>query len=205
MHKQINFLLNINNRPVRLKNIDLEGLQFLFDKVINKNDLESIFISTIVLAKLEIDKLSKQETVETKPAYLFTTEDGVKMFEGDTWWSVVLDGVRIPKETKTMEYKGSNPSKNVVTFSSKELAYKAALEGVDRAKVLCMNDIAMNIGQLDRLEKIAKNRYLNNTPLVKEVSNDKKYSKEDIVKLFEDSGVFSSKVYGRIFAEELLK
>lgn len=197
-------LVKVEGKPKRLKNFSAYELSNLFKKVMERPNLESIFILNLILLRLnEIKKEKAEADVEAEPAYLFTTEDGEKMYEGDTWWTVVLDGVRIPKETKTMEYKGSNPSKNVVTYSSKGLAYQAALKGMDRAQVLTLNDLSMNIGQLDRLENIAKNRFLNRHP-VKEDS-DKKYSKEDVTNILKATGIFSSQAYPEQFVDKFFK
>jgi hypothetical protein len=118
------------------------------------------FILEELLYRQKSDYVDETST-PTQPQYLFTTDDGVKMNEGDVWWSVVFDGLRNPKETRTMEYKGTKPSKNVGTFSTLEKAYKAALEGFKSERLISLRDISIYMGQLDRLEKIAKNRFLN--------------------------------------------
>lgn len=195
----------------RVSKIPTESLEEFIAENINTKD-ENTFLNVslvaLILGKRRVESLkvkdNLKETVSPKPAYLFTTEDGEKMYEGDTWWTVVLDGVRIPKETKTMDYKGSNPSKNVVTFSSKGLAYKVALEGMDRAQVLTLNDVSMNIGQLDRLENIAKSRFLNSHP-VKQKDSDKKYSRKDIILLLENSGAFAERKFVTKFVDSILK
>lgn len=59
---------------------------------------------------------------------LFTTEDGKKMYQGDSWWYVIPSKLII-KQTSTTTYKGNNTSNDEIKrFSTEALAKEYLVE-----------------------------------------------------------------------------
>ena len=67
-----------------------------------------------------------ENSTDYEPAnYLFVTEDRVPIFEGDSWFYVVISGNPKVGETNTMNYKGDQTKKKTVKcFKSHILAIK---------------------------------------------------------------------------------
>lgn len=153
---------------------------------------DSIY-NTFYAMELEYrQRLQMEETVQDEKKYLFTTDDGMKMFEGDSWWYVVLDGLRRPRQTGNMDYNGSKASSNIKTFSTKALAYESALEGLYESNVLSLEDVYTNVGHLLKLEDIAKKRFLNKDVNSGISKMDKpEFSRNDIIKFISKSLLFS--------------
>lgn len=87
---------------------------------------------------------------------LFTTDDGVEMFEGDSWFYVNLNKLNLrPRKTGNMEYKGDQPAE-ILTFSTMEAADEYTF--LNRP-MLTLTDIADNILNLSNLREIALKRY----------------------------------------------
>ena len=87
---------------------------------------------------------------------LFVTDDGVEMFEGDTWFYVNLSKLKYaPKKTGNFEYKGNKPAE-ILTFSTKEVANEYLLRN---RTLFSLRDIANNIGHLDGMVEIARKRF----------------------------------------------
>lgn len=178
---------------ILLKDMEDEHiLKFIEYNVANGN-VDNIY-NTFYAMELEYrQRVQMEEGVGIyERKYLFTTDDEVKMFEGDSWWYVVLDGLRRPRETNKMEYNGSKASSNIKTFSTKALAYEAALEGMYESNVLSLEDVYTNVGHLLKLEDIAKKRFLNKDVNSGISKMDKaEFSRNDIIKFISKSLLFS--------------
>lgn len=87
--------------------------------------------------------------------FLFTTEDKVDMYRGDSWFYVNTSKLGYnPKKTSNFTYKGTKPAQ-VFAFSTKEAANEFLLM---HRPLLSLKDVTENIGTLAKLENIAKSR-----------------------------------------------
>lgn len=103
------------------------GDSFTVSKSSSKKIIKSIVVNPIYAGGIELltrggssYAISIEELTPVEKEPLFTTEDGVEIFEGDYWYYLVLETRKIGR-TNNLEYKG-NPSnkKEVLRFSSEE-------------------------------------------------------------------------------------
>lgn len=98
-----------------------------------------------------------REIRQTKtPVFLFTTADGVNIFEGQEWYYVNLEKLNLPpKKTNEVEYKRTNPA-TVVAFSNEATANQFLMYN---RPLLSLTDILNNLGTLDNLKELIKKRF----------------------------------------------
>lgn len=66
------------------------------------------------------------EGFKVEKKYLFTTSDGVDIFEGDEWWYVKLGNLEVRKTNSTKYIGNPNYKQDVLRFSTQELANEYA-------------------------------------------------------------------------------
>lgn len=105
------------------------------------------------------NEIKEVQPVSTpKPKFLFMTEDGVEMYEGDNWWYIREDKYFKPRNTSVNEYKGKDVSEKVLTFSTKKAAKKAQEKSLRTQNVLSLQDVIDNVFNLENLVKVAKEK-----------------------------------------------
>lgn len=100
----------------------------------NKDQIEALLI--LAHRYIPKDKLAQFGIIEKPKKELFTTEDGVKKYEGDSWFYISNAG----EVKETEDFVSTTPGFITKRFHDEKLALKASVQLHD-SKVFSLNDI----------------------------------------------------------------